>query len=221
MELIFIVSAVTAVAGAALMVSRRNPVWGLLFLLVCFGGAAGVFYTLSAAFMAVAQILVYAGALSVLFLFVLMFVDLRRKGELESIPARVDSLSVYDPDKLTSVELEEGEQSSFSFPAAIISALIFVLFAGVIFSLEGYSEFTGHHWLRAIPRPAGDDPITFGSTVAFGRPMIDNFALHYEVVGLVVLVGVIGAVVLGKRIAAITDQDVEKDAEARNNTTGA
>lgn len=215
MGILFLFSAFLAVIGAILMVSRRNPVYGLLFLLVSFAGAAGIFYSLNAAFLAVSQVLVYAGALSVLFLFVLMFVDLRRKGDDPSAyPQRVGNLAEYDPDSInTEDEEEESDSYLFSLPAAIFSVLIFVILAAVIFNLptELYGEFTGAENLVAVAG-AKDSP-SFGSVTAFGWEMVENYALHYEVVGFIVLVGVIGAVVLGKRIAEIDEDEINEDAE--------
>ena len=69
--------AALAVAGALLMVAVRNPLHGVLWLVVSFLGLAGLFGGLGADFLAAVQILVYAGAILVLFLFVLMLLNLR------------------------------------------------------------------------------------------------------------------------------------------------
>ncbi len=66
-----------ALAGALLMVTARNPLHGVLWLVVSFLGLAGLFGGLGAEFLAAIQILVYAGAILVLFLFVLMLLNLR------------------------------------------------------------------------------------------------------------------------------------------------
>ena len=64
-------------AGALLMVTARNPINGVLWLVVSFLGLAGLFGGLGAHFLAAVQILVYAGAILVLFLFVIMLLNLR------------------------------------------------------------------------------------------------------------------------------------------------
>ena len=66
-----------AIAAALLMVIQKNPVASVLWLVLCFVGLAGLFVVLQAYFIAVIQILVYAGAIMVLFLFVIMLLDLR------------------------------------------------------------------------------------------------------------------------------------------------
>ena len=63
--------------GAAMMVFARNPLHGVLWLVVSFLGLAGLFGALDAHFLAAIQILVYAGAILVLFLFVIMLLNLR------------------------------------------------------------------------------------------------------------------------------------------------
>jgi NADH-quinone oxidoreductase subunit J len=64
-------------AGALLMVTARNPLHGVLWLVVSFLGLSGLFGGLGADFLAAVQILVYAGAILVLFLFVVMLLNLR------------------------------------------------------------------------------------------------------------------------------------------------
>ena len=63
--------------GAAMMVFARNPLHGVLWLVFSFLGLAGLFGGLDAHFLAAIQILVYAGAILVLFLFVIMLLNLR------------------------------------------------------------------------------------------------------------------------------------------------
>lgn len=63
--------------GALLMVTAKNPLSGVLWLVVCFLGLSGLFGALGAHFLAAVQVLVYAGAILVLFLFVIMLLNLR------------------------------------------------------------------------------------------------------------------------------------------------
>ena len=84
--LLFYVFAVTAIASAVLAVSRKNAVAAALWLVLMFFGLAGTYVLLEAYFVAAIQILVYAGAIMVLFLFVIMLLDLRTE-ELEGMGA--------------------------------------------------------------------------------------------------------------------------------------
>jgi NADH-quinone oxidoreductase subunit J len=70
--IIFITLALIAAVSAILVVTRSNPVISALFLILNFGALAGIYLLLNAQFIAVAQVIVYAGAIMVLFLFVIM-----------------------------------------------------------------------------------------------------------------------------------------------------
>lgn len=69
-------SALMLIFGAAVIINR-NPVASALSLVVCFLGLAALFMTLDAFFIGIIQVLVYAGAVMVLFLFIIMLLDLR------------------------------------------------------------------------------------------------------------------------------------------------
>ncbi len=72
----FYVFAAVAVASAVLVVANRNPVYSVLFLILTFFNAAGLFVLLGAEFLAMMLVVVYVGAVAVLFLFVVMMLDI-------------------------------------------------------------------------------------------------------------------------------------------------
>jgi NADH-quinone oxidoreductase subunit J len=81
--ILFYIFAAVAVASAVLVVASRNPVHSVLFLIVTFFNAAALFLLIGAEFLAMILVIVYVGAVAVLFLFVVMmlnidFVELRR-----------------------------------------------------------------------------------------------------------------------------------------------
>lgn len=76
-DLLFYVFSVLTLAAAALVVSNRNAVNSAMFLIVSFLGMAALFVLLEAYFLAVIQVLVYAGAVVVLFLFIIMLLDVK------------------------------------------------------------------------------------------------------------------------------------------------
>lgn len=80
MSPLFLVAAALAVAGAAGVVLARPPVHGVLALVVNFIGLATLYLSLQAEFMAVVQIIIYAGAVMILFLFVIALLTVRREG---------------------------------------------------------------------------------------------------------------------------------------------
>ena len=88
--LFFYLFAGVCVASAAMVISSRNPVHSVLFLILAFVNAAGLFILMGAEFLAMILIVVYVGAVAVLFLFVIMMLDVDfaelREGFLEYLP---------------------------------------------------------------------------------------------------------------------------------------
>ena len=74
--LAFWVFSIVTVASAAMVVSSRNPVYSVLFLILAFFNAAALFVLIGAEFVAMILIIVYVGAVAVLFLFVVMMLDI-------------------------------------------------------------------------------------------------------------------------------------------------
>jgi NADH-quinone oxidoreductase subunit J len=75
--LFFWIFAAVLIVSALLVVGQRNPMYSVLLLLVAFGALSGLYVLLNAPFMAVVQIIIYAGAIVVLFLFVVMLLNVR------------------------------------------------------------------------------------------------------------------------------------------------
>ncbi|WP_321341136.1 NADH-quinone oxidoreductase subunit J [Breoghania sp.] len=86
----FYLFAAVTVASALMVISSRNPVHSVLFLILAFVNAAGLFLMLGAEFLALILIVVYVGAVAVLFLFVVMMLDVDfaelRQGFLQYLP---------------------------------------------------------------------------------------------------------------------------------------
>jgi NADH-quinone oxidoreductase subunit J len=159
--LLFWLLAVVALIAAGSMIIQRNPVHSALFLIITLFSLAGLFLLLSAPFLAVIQIIVYAGAIMVLFLFVIMLLDIRRT---EIAPSRVrlqKSLGLLlgvifflemllvlrsgaingmataattppPPDFGTAVALGRTLFTSYFFPLQLAAVLLFVALIGAI-----------------------------------------------------------------------------------------
>jgi NADH-quinone oxidoreductase subunit J len=88
--LVFYLFAVVAVASGVMVISARNPVHSVLFLILAFFNSAGLFVLLGAEFLAMVLVVVYVGAVAVLFLFVVMMLDINfvrmREGFLQYLP---------------------------------------------------------------------------------------------------------------------------------------
>jgi len=82
-KILFLIFAVLAVAGGLGTITRKNVIHALLLLVFTFINVAAIFFLTQAYFLAVVQILVYAGAIMVLFVFVVMFLNLRTFREQE------------------------------------------------------------------------------------------------------------------------------------------
>ncbi|MBO43944.1 MAG: NADH:ubiquinone oxidoreductase subunit J [Rhodospirillaceae bacterium] len=86
----FYVFACVTVAAGVMVISSRNPVHSVLFLILAFFNAAGLFVLLGAEFLAMILVIVYVGAVAVLFLFVVMMLDINfvelRQGFLQYLP---------------------------------------------------------------------------------------------------------------------------------------
>src|ERR1700682_1612209 len=88
--LFFYLFAGLCVASAVMVIAARNPVHSVLYLILAFVNAAGLFVMLGAEFLAMILIVVYVGAVAVLFLFVVMMLDVDfaelRQGFLQYLP---------------------------------------------------------------------------------------------------------------------------------------
>jgi len=88
--LAFYLFAAIAIAAGVMVISSRNPVHSVLFLILAFFNAAGLFVLVGAEFLAMILVVVYVGAVAVLFLFVVMMLDINfvelREGFLQYLP---------------------------------------------------------------------------------------------------------------------------------------
>ncbi len=155
-----IVSLIVLVSAVAVIVFH-NPVASALSLVVTLFGLAVLYFLLDAPFVGVLQIIVYAGAILVLFVFVIMLINLK-KEEL--------------------IALSWSLGTGFK----ILAAALFV--AGLFVIL----------WQVDAPFPALTDP-HFGSLEAVGRSLFTDYLLSFELLSLVILVAIVGAILLAKK----------------------
>lgn len=153
MEPLFWISALVSLVGTMILVTQKNAVYALLGLLIAFFATAGIFLSLDAPFIAVSQILIYAGALAVLFLFVLMFTDTRTGEDEPGLPPAIgarpdfDSRSIEEGYKSREIERKpfHGLLNSMVLPkplAVVVSLAFLVCFSFVIWKLpDSYSSF--------------------------------------------------------------------------------
>jgi NADH-quinone oxidoreductase subunit J len=162
-DVFFYIFAALALLCGALVVANpvsRNPVTSAMFLVLTIVSLAGLFVLLHAFFLAAVQVLVYAGAVIVLFLFVIMLLDLK-----------------------------EEERRRIKVVVAGLAVLAVGTIAGVVV-----------HTIR-LAHPAGVPALARaeGSTDALGRMLFTDFTLPFELVSLLLLVAMIGAILLSKK----------------------
>ena len=145
---LFYVFAAVAVIASLLVISQRNPIYSVLLLIASFGALSGLYVLLEAPFVAVTQIIVYAGAIMVLFLFVVMLLnaphedtefDERTHPLLRPGPMRLGGLMAVALLLELVWALTRGGGETGAFPGAAVSSVRAIgnaLFTEYAFSFE-------------------------------------------------------------------------------------
>ena len=172
-QILFYVLAALVVAGGVGVVAFKNPVHSALSLLGTFFAVAMLFLLRHAEFLAAVQVLVYAGGIMVLFLFVIMLVNVRRLRP-------------------------EGAFLSRFAPAATLAGVLLGVLIAIAIGLGVTAAGSGD--LSALDAVDG---VTVGNTEAVGWELYRTYLVPFEVVSVVLLVAMIGAIVFGRREAAL------------------
>ncbi len=112
-QIIFGVSSVVAIFGVIMMLAQRNPVASVLYLILSLVSQAVLYIQLSAVFLAAVLIIVYAGAIMILFLFVIMLLNLRGTEDLGPGSKPIGNLTKYSVSALLLAELVFMIRTSF------------------------------------------------------------------------------------------------------------
>jgi NADH-quinone oxidoreductase subunit J len=170
-DILFFVFATVALGSALLLVTRKNPVASLLYMVATLAAVAGIYVLLEAHFLAAIQIIVYAGAIMVLFLFVIMLLNLGHD---------------YRDD------LKRGVWAIFAF--ALTGAMAGILARQVGGAEEDplYQYFRGPETIDALLAERG-------AVGAIAHPLYTDYVLAFELTGILLLVAVVGALALAKR----------------------
>ena len=186
-EQLFWFFAGTAIAGALLVVVLRNPIASAFSLIVTMLSLASIFFMLQAHFIGAVQILVYAGAVMVLFLFVIMLLNLgHRESDLKRAPAwfvavilvgvlasQLVPLSGYSRERMA---LEYSHSASLADPAIVFDS---TMNASGLNPVRATQE-------RGVP---GD----------IAMPLFQQYLVPFELTSILLLAAIVGAVVLAKR----------------------
>jgi NADH-quinone oxidoreductase subunit J len=121
MTVVFYIAGAIALLSTLLVVTRRNTIHALLYLVVSLLAVAVVFYTLGAPFVAALEVIVYAGAIIVLFLFTVMLLNVGREAEGDE-SHRLRAVSFLGPGVLATALLVELAVAIASGPSAQVGA---------------------------------------------------------------------------------------------------
>jgi len=171
--LTFYILSALAIGASALVVGQRNPMYSVLLLIASFGALAGLYIQLDAPFVAVAQIIIYAGAIMVLFLFVVMLLNAPQED-------------AADWDRLHPLRKPRI--------AAIGALLALLLVAQLGWALARLARLDA-------PVAEQGDAATISSVTELGRVLFQRHGFAFEATSILILVAMIGAVVLARREA--------------------
>jgi len=120
---IFFISAIVAVFGATMMITQRNPVASVLYLIVSLVAQAVLYVQLNSVFMAAVLLIVYAGAILVLFLFVIMLLNLRGREDLTDHSRPMSRFTKYLVSTLLFIEMVFVVRSGFFADAGVTGVI--------------------------------------------------------------------------------------------------
>jgi len=200
--LVFFIVGTIAVASSILVVAMRNPVHSALFLLLTFLCVAILFVMKGAEFVGAVQVLVYAGGIMVLFLFVVMLINVKM------LP-------------------DEKVLSAFWKGGFAVGAGLFVLFLAVVRNGAYHDpapnadfrlKSTTRHLTQRVHYPDGHVVTRHiarhelaGNSEAVGMELYTDYLVPFEVASLFLLVAMIGAIVIGKRELGAYEEESNPD----------
>jgi NADH-quinone oxidoreductase subunit J len=168
---VFYLFAALAVGASLLVIGQRNPIYSVLLLIASFAALSGLYVLLDAPFAAVTQMIVYAGAIMVLFLFVVMLLNVPREDAAE-----------WDRSHPL------NRPGAMRLGAALSAVLVLELTWAV------------WHVSTRQPIALSDTaPGSVSSVAAIGRSIFTDYAFPFEATSVLILVAMVGAVILARR----------------------
>ncbi len=161
-QILFFVVAAIAVTSAFFFVFSKNPMYAILSLILTMFSIAGMYVLLNAQFLGVVQVIVYAGAIMVLFLYILMMLNLNKADE-------------------------SRKENTLKFIGVFSAGILLV---GMLGAFRGINE--------NIVAPDGTD-FSVGLTKNLGRLLFNEYVLPFELASVLILAGIVGAVLIGKK----------------------
>ncbi len=182
---LFFIGGIGAIAGATGVVLLRNPFYSVLALVAHLVCLAVLFLLLRSEFVAAVQVVVYAGAVMVLYVFVVAYVG----GEGDSIGERLHG------SRPSGAALRLG--GTVLGGALLVELLIALLGTGLV-AVDGYGA--GYE----------PGPRTYGTPAYIGKLLLTRFLLAFEIASFLLLIAAVGAVVLARRRRGLGAGDGEE-----------
>ncbi len=180
-ETVFWIFSAVAVLAAMLCVLQRNPVSAAMWLVVTMFSLAGIYVLLNAHFIAAIQVLVYAGAIMVLFLFVIMLLnlghpqsDIRGPGSLAAGVVVIGLLAV----ELLALWNYSPRRIAMELSGELMPDMRMMYMGGQI----ARNEMEGR-----------------GVVGGIAKPLFETYLVPFEITSILLLAAIVGAVVLAKR----------------------
>ena len=169
--IIFYLLAGLAVGASALVIGQRNPMYSVMLLIASFAALAGLYIQLDAPFVAVTQIIVYAGAIMVLFLFVVMLLN-----------APAEDAAGWD-------RTHPLRQPGVARWGTLLAVLLIVQLSWALMRMTELDAAVGSR----------TDAATVSSVAELGRVLFQRHGFAFEATSILILVAMVGAVVLARR----------------------
>jgi NADH-quinone oxidoreductase subunit J len=186
-SVLFFIAAIGVIAGAIGVVTFSNPFYSVLALVGHLLSLAVLFLLLRAEFVAAAQVVVYAGAVMVLYVFVVAYVG-DEEQSLDGVLSRRPRSRGTDGRKLTGA----------LFAGVLLVELLIALLGSGLKAVSGDGA------------PYAPGPKTFGTPAYIGNLLLTRFLLVFEASSLLLLIAAVGGVVLARRRRGLEDDD-ERD----------
>jgi NADH-quinone oxidoreductase subunit J len=169
--ILFYLLAGVAVVSSVLVIGQRNPMYSIMLLITSFGALSGLYIQLDAPFVAMAQVIVYAGAIMVLFLFVVMLLNAPQEDGAEwdrAHPLRRRGIGRF---------------------GALLAGLLIVQ---LVWALTRVNDVGGAIGARG-------DAAAISSVRVVGRVLFTDYVFAFEATSILILVAMVGAVLLAAR----------------------
>ncbi|MBW6484618.1 MAG: NADH-quinone oxidoreductase subunit J [Syntrophobacterales bacterium] len=168
--IVFFVAALVVIVSSLLMTTRKNPIHSALWMILTFFAMAVIYLLLNAQFIAVAQVMVYAGAIMMLILFVIMMVSLDNGAQSEQ----------------KKISMNFTKKAAWSL--AVIILLLELIFGALFYQTTAK---IGSYPAEAVT--------SLGNAKTVGTLLYGQYLFPFEIASILLLVGIIGAVVLSRK----------------------